>query len=53
MLSNKWGFTNLTRLEYQQKIAEGSIKPDGVGIKVLRPKGPLDKSALFQATASK
>ena len=50
MLSNKWGFTGLTRLEYQQKLAEGTIKPDGVGIKFLRPKGPLEKSALFQSS---
>ena len=49
LVSNKWGFTNLTRLEYQNGIKDGSVVCDGVGIKVVRKKGPLAKSALFQA----
>ena len=49
LVSNKWGFTNLTRLEYQKGTQDGSVIADGVGIKVLRKKGPLARSALFQA----
>ena len=49
MVSNKWGFTNLTRLEYQNHKTEGTVVNDGVGVKVLRKKGPLTKSAVFQA----
>lgn len=49
MVSNKWGFTKLTRLEYQKGKEDGTVVSDGVGAKVLRQKGPLAKSALFQA----
>lgn len=48
-MSNKWGFTNLTRLEYKQKIDAGLVVPDGVNVKVVRTKGPLEKSVLFQS----
>lgn len=41
VLSNKWGFTKLTRDEYQQLKSEGKIIPDGVNAKVLKAKGPL------------
>ena len=49
MVSNKWGFTNLTRLDYQKGKEDGTVVNDGVGIKILRKKGPLARSALFQA----
>lgn len=48
MLSNKWGFTNLTRLEYKTKIENGTAIPDGGNVKVLRAKGLLEKSAMFK-----
>jgi hypothetical protein len=47
VVSNKWGFTSLTRLEYQRRLAEGTIKPDGVNIRLINKKGPLAKSPLF------
>lgn len=47
VVSNKWGFTPLTRLEYQKKKAEGTISKDGSYVKILRNKGPLANSPLF------
>ena len=47
VVSNKWGFTPLTRLEYQRKKAEGTISKDGSSVKILRNKGPLANSPLF------
>lgn len=49
MLSNKWGFTSLTRLEYKTKLENGTAVPDGANVKILRPKGLLEKSPMFQA----
>ena len=49
IVSNKWGFTSLTRLEFKQKQADGSIRPDGSDVKLVKPKGPLMNSALFAA----
>ena len=48
VVSNKWGFTKLTRLEYLRRAAEGSIINDGSDVKVVRTKGPLANSPLFQ-----
>jgi len=47
MVSNKWGFTKLTRLEYIKRNTEGTIKSDGSDVKVVRTKGPLVASPLF------
>lgn len=41
IVSNKWGFTKLTREEYVIRRAAGSIIPDGVDVKYLPEKGPL------------
>lgn len=49
MLSNKWGFTSLTRLEYKTKLENGTAMPDGANVKILRPKGLLEKSPMFKA----
>lgn len=49
VLSNKWGFTGLTRLEYKTKLENGTAVSDGANVKILRPKGLLEKSAMFQA----
>lgn len=48
VVSNKWGFTPLTRLEYQKRQAEGTVLSDGSSIKLVRTKGPLANSPLFQ-----
>ena len=48
IVSNKWGFTQLTRLDFQKRWAEGTIKSDGSSIRLIRPKGPLAASPLFQ-----
>ena len=53
VVSNKWGFTPLTRLEYQQKKAEGTVLNDGSSIKMVRTKGPLANSPLFQEKKDK
>jgi len=48
IVSNKWGFTQLTRLDFQKRWAEGTIKSDGSSIRLIRPKGPLAANPLFQ-----
>ena len=48
LVSNKWGFTSLTRLDYQKLKAEGKLKPDGATVSVVREKGPLANSPLFK-----
>jgi len=52
-VSNKWGFTPLTRLDYQQKKAEGTVLNDGSSVKIVRRKGPLANSPLFLEKKSK
>lgn len=41
VVSNKWGFTKLTREEYVERRQAGTIIPDGVDVKYLPEKGPL------------
>lgn len=48
VVSNKWGFTPLTRLDYVKRRDEGSVISDGSSIKLVRPKGPLANAPLFQ-----
>lgn len=48
MVSNKWGFTNLTRLEYLKKKQEGLVKSDGCNVKINRSKGRLEESVYFK-----
>jgi len=43
VVSNKWGFTNLPREEYQILKAEDKLKNDGVIAKPIPSKGPLVK----------
>jgi large subunit ribosomal protein L10e len=52
LLSNKWGFTSFTRLEYQRLKAEGRLKNDGSNVKLIRQKGPLKESPLFKVTST-
>jgi len=52
IVSNKWGFTQLTRLDFQKRWAEGTIKSDGSSIRLIRPKGPLAANPLFQTAWS-
>jgi large subunit ribosomal protein L10e len=47
VVSNKWGFTKLTRLAYQQKLSEQTVINDGSDVKLVRTKGPLANSPLF------
>jgi large subunit ribosomal protein L10e len=47
VVSNKWGFTKLTRLDYQKRVAEGTVINNGSDAKVVRTKGPLTNSPLF------
>lgn len=48
VVSNKWGFTNLTRLEYQKYKTEGKLKPNGATSTLIREKGRLADSPLFK-----
>lgn len=43
LVSNKWGFTKLTREEYVTARQEGRLQPDGCYVKYLDEKGPLQK----------
>jgi large subunit ribosomal protein L10e len=45
IVSNKWGFTKLTREEYMEQRQAGKLQPDGCYVKYLAEKGPL--SAYF------
>ena len=47
VVSNKWGFTPLTRLDYLKRKAEGSVISDGSSVRLVRTKGPLANSPLF------
>ena len=47
VVSNKWGFTPLTRLDYLKKKDEGTVVSDGSSVKFIRTKGPLANSPLF------
>lgn len=44
IVSNKWGFTKLTREEYITRRQEGKLLPDGCYVKYLNDHGPLEKS---------
>lgn len=48
IVSNKWGFTQLTRLDFQRRWAAGTIKSDGCAVRLIKQKGPLANSPLFQ-----
>jgi large subunit ribosomal protein L10e len=47
VVSNKWGFTKLTRLEYQRRLSEQTVINNGSDVKIVRTKGPLANSPLF------
>lgn len=47
VVSNKWGFTPLTRLDYVEKRDKGECISDGSSLKMIRQKGPLANSPLF------
>ena len=48
VLSNKWGFTKFTRLDYQRLKGEGRVQQDGSNVKLIRPKGSLDNHPAFK-----
>ena len=43
--SQKWGFTNILRKDFQKLLDDGKIKPDGCHVKYVKPKGPLPNFA--------
>ncbi|KCV71462.1 60S ribosomal protein L10-A [Fonticula alba] len=43
VVSNKWGFTNLTRDEYLEKRANNQAIPDGCYVKYINNRGTLEK----------
>merc|ERR1712045_277315 len=47
--SLKWGFTKYPREEYVTKRRNGELAADGNQVKVHNRRGPLEKSALYQA----
>ena len=49
IVSNKWGFTKLTREEYEEAKENGRLIPDGAYVKYVNNRGPL--SALFSRSA--
>merc|ERR1711966_405681 len=51
-VSNNWGFTKLPRERYEALQAEGRHVKDGINVKVLAPKGPLDSRALSKLPLS-
>merc|ERR1711974_219599 len=46
-VSNKWGFTKLTRSEYQDLKAEGKLQKDGSNVKVITNHGPLSRLGIY------
>lgn len=44
IVSNKWGFTKLTREEYVTRREEGKLLPDGCYVKYLNDHGPISES---------
>ena len=51
VVSNKWGFTKLTRLEFQKSLTEGKILKDGSNVKIVREKGPLNQAPFWNPPA--
>ncbi|KAI9203599.1 ribosomal protein L10e/L16 [Polychytrium aggregatum] len=43
VISNKWGFTKLTREQYVADRQAGKLQPDGCYVKYLSEKGPLSE----------
>ena len=48
VLSNKWGFTKFTRLDYQRLKGEHRLKQDGSNVKLIKQKGSLENHPLFK-----
>ena len=51
MVSEKYGFSTLSKKEHQTLKKEGKLLPDGINFKVLRAKGPLSELAFKLKTA--
>ena len=47
-VSRNYGFTKLTKAEFNQAEKEGKIIPDGVGIQVISNHGPLKRLSMFK-----
>ncbi|KAI8902702.1 ribosomal protein L10e/L16 [Globomyces pollinis-pini] len=48
IVSNKWGFTKLTREEYVERREQGLLLPDGCYVKYLNERGPLEEHFKLQ-----
>jgi large subunit ribosomal protein L10e len=46
LTSNKWGFTKLTKKEYQDLASKNLLEPKGSHAKVIKSKGPLNVQSL-------
>ena len=40
-VSQKWGFTKFHRDDFETMLAQGRVKPDGVGVQYMPEHGPL------------
>ena len=45
MVSEKYGFSKLSKKDHQILKKKGELLPDGINFKILRAKGPLSKLA--------
>lgn len=46
LTSNKWGFTKLTKTQYQELNSKSLLEPKGSHVKVVKGKGPLNTTTL-------
>lgn len=42
VVSNKWGFTKLTREQFEEAKADNRVEPDGCHVKIINNHGPLE-----------
>lgn len=42
-VSRKWGFTKFDREDFEDLLAKGRLKPDGVTVQYLPEHGPLNR----------
>ena len=43
LVSEKYGFTKLSKVEYQELKKEGRLIPDGANVKIFTPKGRVER----------
>jgi len=52
IVSNHWGFTNLTREEYKKNKDLNHLVPDGATCKVRKPKGKLGPNSILPSSSN-